>query len=192
MYNLVMTETSITASIRTSQAAQVLLAMYADPKLTKKAACEQVGISPQVFQYWVERGEDTIEALREIIGTSQRDQLSTLLLAKHRATELLSKDATDALTTPKDRVLIMEYIDGQIDELQRALHARPGVESEAQEFLRQGPVIEKKQSRFASVDVQRTDDGVTINLYKEDDVIDATAKDSSPDIQEEIHSSHQP
>ena len=143
-------------------------------------ACEQVGITERVYRDWLHKGDNTIEALRGFLTMAQREQLSKIVTARLQIVDLIIADALDPLTAPKDRVMLERRLDEIAFELQRTHHAVPGIEEDANKFLKEGPVIESKKSRLASIDVERTKDGVTVNVYEEHDVIDIT-----PDLEEE-------
>jgi hypothetical protein len=102
--------------------------------------------------------------------------LMNLVVTQAKAIELLVADSVDGGNTTKDRVLAMSYLDKIREELERQLHAAPGVEEDAHRFLKQGPAIELKKSRLASIEVRGDDDGgVTLDVYRDDEIIDATA-----------------
>lgn len=154
-------------SMRISQAAQVMILIFENPRLSVDAACRQVGITRQQYAYWVRKGSDSIEAIRELIGHQQREMLVDIAVARKAGVEMLIKDAIDPLVAGKDRVVILKYLDEVQDELERIHHAKPGIEEEAVEFLRQGPILEKKRSRLAQLDLERTADGITISIYED-------------------------
>ena len=103
--------------------------------------------------------------------------LMNLVITQAHAIKLLVDDAVDDSTSTKDRVLAMSYLDDIREELERQLHAAPGVEEDAHRFLKQGPEISIKQSRLASIEVRGDDDGgVTLDVFRDDDIIDVTPR----------------
>lgn len=160
---------------RITQAAEVSILRMADPELTVEKACEVVGIAERTYYDWVKRGEDTIESIRGFIGDQQRLMLMNLVISQAEAIRLLNKDAVDTGTSTKDRVIAMSYLDSVREALERQLHAAPGVEEDAHRFLKQGPEISIKKSRLASIEVRGEDDGgVTVDVFKESEIIDVT------------------
>ncbi len=173
MSDLVITENE---ARRITQAAEVSIKRMAFPELTIEQACEEVGIKVSTYYNWVKKGEDTIISIRGFIADQQRMMLMNLVVTQAKAIELLVADSVDGGNTTKDRVLAMSYLDKIREELERQLHAAPGVEEDAHRFLKQGPAIELKKSRLASIEVRGDDDGgVTLDVYRDDEIIDATA-----------------
>jgi hypothetical protein len=160
---------------RITQAADVSIRRMADPKLSVEDACAAVGIEERTYYRWVKKGEDTIEVIRGFIADQQRMMLMSLVVSQAEAIRLLNEDAVDTGTSTKDRVIAMSYLDQVREELERQLHAAPGVEEDAHRFLKQGPNIELKKSRLASIEVRGDDDGgVTVDVFKESEIIDVT------------------
>lgn len=170
---LVCMETEL-ALTRQSQAATVMALLFDDPSLTQEQACAKAGITLRQYRYWLQQGGESIDAVREFITGQQREILADIAVARRTGINMLIKDAVSPMTAGKDRVLILGYLNEVQEELERTHHAVPGIEEEAVAFLKQGPVISTKRSRFASVDIERDEDGVTVRIYKEDEVIDGT------------------
>lgn len=159
---------------RIAQTVQVMGLLMQNPEMTREDACQQAGITPRTYRDWLQSGDETIEALRGFLTMTQRETLFELSQARMKIIQLLIRDALDPLTASKDRVLIEKRLDEIAQELQRVHHATPGIEEDANQFLKEGPKIEKQRSRLASVDVERTKDGVTVHVFEERDVIDVT------------------
>jgi hypothetical protein len=101
--------------------------------------------------------------------------LMNLVVSQAAAINELLKDATAESTSTKDRVLAQSYLDKIREELERQLHAAPGVEEDAHRFLKQGPEISLKKSRLASIEVRSdADGGVTLDVYKDETIIDVS------------------
>lgn len=175
-------------AIRITQAAEVSIRRMADPELSVEEACASVGIEERTYYRWVKRGADTIVAIRGFIADQQRTMLMNLVVTQSHAIKLLIDDSVDSTTSTKDRVLAMSYLDKIREELERQLHAAPGVEEDAHEYLKKGPAIEVKKSRLASIEVRHDEDdgGVTVDVFKDADIIDL------PQVQEAEDPSDQP
>lgn len=166
---------------RVAQTVQVLGMLMINPEMSQQAACDEVGIDPRTFRNWLHSGDNTIETLRGFLTMTQREMLTELSVARMQIVRLLIKDALDPLTPAKDRVTLERRLDEIANELQRIHHATPGVEEGANKFLKEGPLIEKQRSKLATVDVERTEEGVTLHVYEEQDVIDVTPSPSESD-----------
>jgi len=153
---------------------QVLGMLMQNPEMTQQEACDEVGITPKTYRAWLHSGDDTIETLRGFLTMTQRETLAELSIARMQIVRLLIKDALDPLTPAKDRVTLERRLDEIANELQRVHHATPGIEEGANQFLKQGPIIQQQKSKLATVDVERTGEGVTVHVYEERDVIDVT------------------
>lgn len=167
-----MEEYTTTQLAKISQAQQVLTLLFYDPTLTVEHACEVAGITVRQYRYWLSHGGEAINSTRDLIDAQQRELISDIAIAKGKIVQLLIQDALNPLTKPLDRKSILETLDNILNEYQTIYNVRPGIEEEAQEFLRQGPKIEKKESRFASIEVEETDSGFRIGLNETPKVVD--------------------
>jgi hypothetical protein len=158
--------------IRVNQVQHVLMLLFQQPDISINQACEQVGINEDTYRYWLAKGDDSIDAVRDFIDQQQRELISEIAVAKGRIVRMLINDATDVLTKPLERKALFESLSEELDELQTVYNVRPGIEEDAQAFLKKGPSIEKKQSRFASIDIEETDSGFRIGLNESKDIID--------------------
>jgi hypothetical protein len=170
--------TEVTKLARVAQAVEVTALRFQHPDWTIEKACEEVGITEKVYRTWVYSGEGLIEAARGLIGQMQRKTLIDISAAKAKAIEMLIEDAINEHTSTKDRVLALNYLEKEVTELQRVLHAAPGIEEKAHDFLKKGPKIERKQSRLASVHIEPDETGgVDVTVYQDQEIIDAEARD---------------
>lgn len=161
-----------TQLVKVSLAQQVLTLLFYEPTLTVERACEIAGISLRQYRYWLSHGGEAIGNTRDLIDRQQRELISDIAVAKGKIIQLLIKDATSPLAKPLERKAILETLDVILNEYQTIYNVRPGIEEEAQEFLKHGPTIEKKESRFASIEVEETETGFRIGLNENPKVID--------------------
>jgi len=171
-----MSNTISVKETRIVQAQQVLLSLFIDPKLTVKAACSKVKISPRQYYYWLANGEDAIQATRTLIENQQRQMISELAIAKSKILGIMLKEATNELTEVSERISLYKVIAEELDQLQNIYNVRPGIEQSAQAFLKRGPQIETKKSRFATIEVEQTETGFKIGLDKEQEILDLPAE----------------
>jgi len=162
---------------RIAQCQKVLLLLFLDPRLSINKACEQVGISYDQYRYWLIRGDTAINDTRELIDAQQRELISEIAVAKGKVIRMLIDDATNVLTKPLERKALYETIDEALNELQTLYNVRPGIEEDAQAFLKEGPSIEKKTSRFASIDIEETEGGFRIGINEEKTILDGESKE---------------
>lgn len=168
-----------TELIRQDQAIAVFLLRRRDPKLSKKEACEKVGITTDVYDAWIETDPESMQAIREYIGATQRHMLFQISEAWPIFIGELIVDVTDPHTKTKDRIQAGNFLKREKGELERNLHATPGAEEEAQKFLKEGPRLHSVSSRMASVEVKpnSTGDGVNIEINRYSDIIDGKLSD---------------
>lgn len=167
-------DNSLTPKKQTSiaQAQQVMMLLYLDSKLTIEQACKSVGITERQYRYWLTKGDQAIESTRELIDNQQRELISEIAFAKASMIRTMIKKAKDELVKPIDLVILYKVLSQELDELQNVYNVRPGIEEEAQAFLKRGPTIEKKKSRFASIDIEETESGFRIGLNEEKPIVD--------------------
>jgi len=163
-----------TALIKESNAIQVLLFMLDDPKLTEVVVCEKVGITPDIYRFWIRRNPDALDAIRQFIVESQRTQLFELETNWPKAVSELVLDAVDGSTKTKDRISAMKLLREIKEDLERTHHTQPGVEDEAHQFLKEGPKLTRVKSRMASVEVEPTaSGGLRVEVSRYSDLIDS-------------------
>lgn len=160
-----------------AQAQQVLVMLFLEPSLTVSDACDIVGITKDKYYYWLSRGKEAISITRSLIDDQQKQMVSEIAIAKREIIRKLIADATDITTKPLERAKLFEVLNEELDKLQSIYNVRPGIEEKAQEFLKQGPTISPKKSKFASIDIEETDSGFRIGLSEEKDIVDGEVKD---------------
>jgi hypothetical protein len=165
---------SIVEAEKTSKALQVLAILSANPKLTTKIACETVGISVDVYRYWIAKDPEALEAFRELISEIERNELASIFLADEVITNRLITDAIDPLTESADALGIKMYLDARGGHLSRK-HRAAGSDS-GREFL-QGVEMKEAESRFAA----SAPPTMELNVSKEKDG-SVTIKATQPEI----------
>lgn len=163
---------------RTTQVLQVMQLTFEDPQKKIEDACEEVGIAPRTYYYWVKRDPDALRAVREFLAETQKVELSFLSAAVTKINMQLANVALNNETEPADRLKIAKYLSAEAEKLQRTYQVTAGSE-DAAEFLKEGPQLTKQTSRFASMQVTSEDNGsLKVDFYRSDDVIDV------PDLDE--------
>lgn len=160
-----------------AQAQQVLFLLFLDPRLKVETACEIVGIKEGKYRYWLAHGEAAIDNTRALIDNQQKELVSEIARAKTRIIHMLIADATDKVTKPMERAKLFEVLNDELNKLQTIYNVRPGIEETAQAFLKKGPSVENKKSRFASIEVEQTEGGFRIDLSEEKPILDGNAID---------------
>lgn len=170
---------------------QTLLSLVYNPGKTVIDACEENGITERQYRYWVQNSPETVNVLRELIGQIQINELTNITVARKRMVDRMIELAEKETTSPKMLLNIYKVINQLYETEQDFLHARPGIEEEAQAFLKSGPKIETKQSRFASINIEETEKGFTVDLYKDKEIVegvslsekDSTDETSTPPVE---------
>jgi len=167
------------ADAKRTAAVLEVLQMTIDGKCSILAACEEVGIPVSTYYSWVRKGEDTISAVRDLLAEQQREQLLLLTAAQAAniraiADRVMDPDATVSL---KDRKIADGVLRHYAEDLEKSLHAQPGYEEAASQFLMKGPTLKIKVSRLASMEITSSEDGLSIEDISDDNTIDAQAKD---------------
>jgi hypothetical protein len=165
----------LTKIVQGKRIAQALEVMRMMANGTPRAeACEKVGIAPKVYEYWIARSEEAVDALRRVNNEVQRAQIEMILISQKQALEkLLQEVVTDDLAT-RDRLAIMAYLDRKLDVLSRIHNAQGQNEDAAAAYLT-GPQLIPGQSRLrgATVNVSpRPDGSVDITTYKDGEVVE--------------------
>lgn len=169
-----LTETSI--AIRQSQVIEVMILVWQGS--TIKDACLAVGIDQNTYRRWAKESTEYINAIRDLLLEQDRIRILNLASARETIENQLILDGKKAELHPEVRLKILKWITDQLEEASRVHQAQPGIETEAQEFLRQGPKITKQKSRLAAIDISEDEDGtVRVDLYREIDAIDLDPKD---------------
>lgn len=165
--------------VRVAQVLEVMSLVFADPETRVDDACEKVGIAPSTYYYWVKKDPEALRAVREFLAETQKVELAFLSAAVTKINMNLATTAMSNDTEPADRLRIAKYLSNEAEKLQRTYQVTGGSEGAA-EFLRDGPKLEKKSSRFASMSVTPDGDGVTVDFYREDDIIDGDISGTDP------------
>jgi hypothetical protein len=171
----------LTAITEAKQEARVIdvLSLTIDGQHTVIEACEVVGVPVSTFYEWVKKGSDTIDAFRGLLAEQQKLQLLVITAARTANIRAVANQVTDpeAKVSIKERKIADSMLAKYGDELEKNLHAAPGNEEAASQFLSRGPKLKTQQSRFASMEIESTDDGLRIDFMKDENVIDAETKD---------------
>lgn len=167
--------------VRTTQVLEVMGLLFSNEKITVQNACDQIGIKIDNYYYWVRREPDALKAVREYLAETQKYELSVLSAAVTQINLGLVETALNDDTEAADKLRIAKYLSAEAEKLQRIYQVVGGSE-EAAEFLKSGPELSKKESRFASMAVTQEDDGaVKVDFYREDTIIEGVEVDESLD-----------
>lgn len=156
---------------------QVLSMRFENPEATITDLCKEVDLDRRQYYRKLAAGNEIVDVLRKLIMQSKRLELARIATSRHK---VLEKLVTNAIKSDDidELVKAMRYLDEHEDTLQDDLGAKPGIEDDAHQFLRQGPKITKQESRFASIRVSKDEDGsARIDLMEENDVIDITPEE---------------
>lgn len=142
-------------------------------------ACEEIGITERQYRHWIRKGDDTIEALREMIIESERIQLADITAARTIAIQRIIDEIPNTA-----RAIDLIAIDSHLRMIQRELEDRHGAhgvgDEAAKDFLLNGPKLQKSPSRMygPSINVKPQPDGsVDIQLpIPPDRIIDVDPK----------------
>ena len=171
------TELSTKNQVTVAKCQQVLMLLFLDTKLTVKEACKLADISERQYRYWISKGETSIQNTRELIDNQQRELISEIAIAKGAMIrKMILKSKADDINVD-DLAKIYRLLDEELEELQSIYQVRPGIENEAEAFLKEGPMIKKQKSRFASIDIKETESGLSIDFNQNPEIIDGEAKD---------------
>jgi hypothetical protein len=169
----------ISKAQRVDKALQVMALMTANPKMTQKSACTQVGIDPDVYRYWVTQNEDAIETFREAIREVERMEMASILIAKESILNQVIADGLNKMTDPATRLGIHAYLSNRLDDL--AERQRTITHSVAKEVLG-GPQLEQGENRFGMsqaplLNIETNADGSVDIHVKQRQVIDGVTID---------------
>ena len=165
--------TQLQVAKRQAQVLQVYKMQNERPDLTVAEVCELVGIPERTFYQWVRKSSGMIEALSAMLIQNQKEELYVIEANRLRMLRAMIDKFLSPLTTGPEMVRIQEYLDRRSDQLQDSHNAKPGLEQDAFEFLQQGPKLSMQKSRLASIEVREdATEGVTIDIYKDQEIID--------------------
>lgn len=153
--------------------------------MTVTAACEQVGISQDIYRYWIAKNPEALEAFRALIEEVERNELASIFLADEVITNRLITDAIDPVTEPSDALNIKLYLDNRGEYLS-SKHRAAG-RDKGREFL-QGVKTKEAQSRFAAsspgsveLSVSQEEDGTVTIRTRSPEIIDVESLDLEGD-----------
>lgn len=175
-------ETALTPVIEMDEDLQktilVLTKRFEDPDATITDLCKEAGLDRRQYYRKLAEGKEIIDTLRSLMMQSKRIELARIATSKHKILDRVVEEAL-AADSVDELVKAMRYLDEHEDKLQDDLGARPGIEDDAQRFLRRGPKVIQHESRFASIRIKEDEDGVVqMDLMKENNVIDITPEDT--------------
>jgi CRP-like cAMP-binding protein len=159
-------ETSLAALETQAKVVEVFSSMYDDPNMTQIAACERAGISTSTFRRWVKESPDLVDAIRAFIEASTKQSLLNITVQREAYINKLLDDALAKDTEPAQRVKIVELLEALRKEDGRQLHAEPGQEEAARDFMAQGPKRKPGSSRL-TVRVEQGDKALELDLSDE-------------------------
>lgn len=167
--------TDSTRARRVEQALEVYRLLATDGKITQKKACEQVGIDPQTYRYWISQSGEAIEVFHKALAEVERSELALILSSREQITGMLIKDALSKFTEPGVRLSIKQYLDAHSERMQER---HRGLDNDSARKLLSGCELEPGESRFpdgrniVDVDaqvVQERDGTITVSLRNRSD-----------------------
>ena len=139
---------SITKASRVNSAIQVIQRM--NEGMTVVDACEEVGIPRSTYYDIIKNNPEVIAEYQEMVEANAKQQLGMILLHKNRILQKIIEDGLADNTTPKDRLAIYKGLNELVDNLGQNLQIENQAAAKAHEFLKQGPVLRKMESRLAT------------------------------------------
>jgi hypothetical protein len=151
--------------MRVSQALQVL---YLTSKgRTVAEACDEVGITRNIYYRWLREGGDAIDALRTFMVENEREQLGQVLAARQQALDRIVERVEQ-----EPSLDLLLKADQHLRNIQRELEDRHGAhgidDTAAKEFVLTGPQMHTEQSRLVSVNVTVTEEQPNVVIDVED------------------------
>jgi hypothetical protein len=161
-------------SLRVEQVVAVWLEVIGGTPVEK--ALDDAKISKSTYYRWLPKAKEVKEVLDEAKQAIELQSYHDIVATKNRVLTQLLKDGLAPLTEPKDRLAILQYLDGRSD----LLRERNRPESEIPDFL-DGPKLESAESRIVGsgmfdLSISKEGDEITIK-QKPADVIDVTPED---------------
>ena len=166
-------------AIKDSRMTNVLILLFTNPGMKIADACSQSQVEYNEFRYWERTHPEFIANMRGLLGEYQREQVLELQMAWTVGLKKLSEALMSEETGLAARMELHKYLTGIRDDLLRTYHAEPGVEEEAQKFLTKGPNTKQQQSRFASVEISKTAEGVRLDLFEDAQILEAEFQQES-------------
>ena len=133
---------------RVNNAIQVI--QQVNDGLTVTDACREVGIPRSTFYYTINANPDAIAEYQDMITANAREQLALVLLSRRAILEKVVQDGLAEDTSPRDRLHILKTLDSLLDDMVNKLQVDTEAETQAKEFMRQGPVISRQVSRMTA------------------------------------------
>ena len=133
---------------RVNNAIQVI--QQVNDGLTVTDACKEVGIPRSSFYYTINANPEAIAEYQDMITANAREQLALVLLSRRAILEKVVQDGLAENTSPRDRLQILKTLDSLLDDMVNKLQVGNEAENQAQEFLRQGPRLERQVSRLTA------------------------------------------
>jgi hypothetical protein len=172
-----MTDDELTTrdAIRVEQVITVWLNVLAG--MTVKDALKDADMSERTYYRWLPKAKETKEILDQAKQEMELLAYHDIVATKNRVLVQLLTDGLAPLTEPKDRLAILQYLDGRSD----LLRERNRPESEIPDFL-DGPNLEPAESRILGggvfdLTVNKEGDEITIK-QKPPQVIDITPEEN--------------
>lgn len=167
-------ELSTRDALRVEQVVGVWLDVLTGTPVEK--ALDDHNISKSTYYRWLPRAKETKEILDQAKQEMELLAYHDVVATKNRILQQLIKDGIAPITEPKDRLAILQYLDGRAD----LLRERNRPESEIPDFL-DGPKLESAESRILGggvfdLTINKDGDEITIK-QKPADVIDVTPED---------------
>ena len=133
---------------------------------TKQDACAEIGISTDVYDLWVSRETDAIEALQTNIAESERIRMAQIASAQQSILNSLISSVTGEHYIDHDLQLkVLKYL----DNLREKLEDKHGVQSttdKAEDYLLGGPNTREEESQMS---VQHEMSRSTVNIKTKSD-----------------------
>jgi len=133
---------------RVNNAIQVI--QHVNDGQTVMDACREVGIARSTFYYTIKANPDAIAEYQDMITANSREQLALVLISRRAILEKVVQDGLAENTSPRDRLQILKTLDSLLDDAVKKLQVDNEAEIEAQESMRQGPVISQQVSRMTA------------------------------------------
>ena len=141
---------------RVNNAIQVI--QQVNDGLTVTDACKEVGIPRSSFYYTINANPEAIAEYQDMITANAREQLALVLLSRRAILEKVVQDGLAEDTSPRDRLQILKTLDSLLDDAVKKLQVDTEAETQAQEFMRQGPMISRQVSRMTATTMDFEDE----------------------------------
>ena len=171
--------TTITDVVRMDLFAQVLEYRLEHPESTVQEACEKVGVPRRTFYAWLSSDSEAMLAVKDTLNDSQRASLFEYSQRLYTGLTLLLDDFIDPKNKPEVRMKLGKWLIPFFDDVAKIHHATPGGEDRAP-FLKDGPKLERAQSRLATLDLAITEDGVRVEVLRDEPLLELEARDPEP------------